>query len=70
MKLIKLATFGSLLVAFSACTPAMALTQKSPAAVNDSSDTTQGNKAQGKKATTDQQPIRRRERCNTCRILM
>ena len=67
MKISKTSILIAAAIAFSSCTPAMALTEKSPPRGEDTADSETKSKIR-KPAET--QPARKRDRCNTCRILM
>jgi hypothetical protein len=67
MKISKTSILIAAVIAFSGCSPAMALTEKSPPRSEDTVDNDTKSKVR-KPAET--QPARKRDRCNTCRILM
>jgi hypothetical protein len=67
MKISKTSILLAAVIAFTGCSPAMALTEKSPPRSEDTADN--DTKAKVRKPA-DAQPARKRERCNTCRILM
>lgn len=67
LKLSKTSILLTAAIAFSSCTPAMALTDKAPVRSDDSVDS-EAKVKQRKPAEVP--PARKPQRCNTCRILM
>ncbi len=67
MKISKTSILILAAITFSGCSPALALTEKSPPRSEDTADSDTKSKI---RKPADTQPARKRDRCNTCRILM